>query len=76
MLAAVNARLSRTREAFHEALIVELETLALCGRLPAGSPDRKPAEMAHERVLQTAAEYDAAVDAFSNFKVKPLCRRG
>ena len=72
ILGAVNARLSRTREAFHEALIVELEALALCGR----SPDRKPAEMAHERVLQTAAEYDAAVDAFSNFKVKPLCRRG
>ena len=69
-LAVVNARLSRTREAFHEALIVERETLAICSRLPVESPDRKLIQIAHEQVLETAHEYDEAVDEFAAFRVK------
>jgi hypothetical protein len=73
-LAALNARLSQAREAFHEALIVEHETL--CGYSLRGSPDRKPVQMAHQRVLKTAEEYDEAAEAFSKVRVKRLSAAG
>jgi len=75
-LAEVNARLSRAREAFHEALILEQETLARCGNVPDGSPGRKPVQMAHERVMQTAEAYEEAVEAFSNFRIRRFSAAG
>jgi hypothetical protein len=69
-LAVANTRLSQAREAFHEALIVERETQLDCFRHPPGSARRKLAQAAHERVRQTAEEYDRAVDAFAKFRVK------
>ena len=69
-LAAMNVRLSRAREAFHEALIMEREASVTCSGELSGPEDRKPVKAAQDRVRRTAEEYDDAVEEFARFTAK------
>lgn len=72
-LSKVNDRLSRAREAYHEALIVERETDVLCLRGPRDSVPSQQVQDARQRVRQTAEAYEEALEAFSKFTPKHTC---
>jgi|KBSMisStaDraftv2_1062788.scaffolds.fasta_scaffold1778539_1 hypothetical protein len=72
-LSKVNDRLSRAREAYHEALIVERETEVLCLLYPRYSMPPHQVQDARQRVRQTAEAYEEALEAFSQFTLKRTC---
>jgi hypothetical protein len=67
-LAEINARLSRARQDYGDALTAEHKAKELSRGFPSGDT-RKPIQSAHERVRLAAEEYQQALDEFIKFTV-------
>jgi hypothetical protein len=70
-LAGVNARLSRARDEYRDALTAEHKTEELSTRFPSEGVDaRKVVQSARARTKRAAEQYQEALDEFIKFNVK------